>query len=277
MVQVELVDFPKPWLLFKVMVGLSLGYMAFAFFRKWRGWSRGMRGSTAAPSNYGMPSMIWLAEVLFQRQLLMLSFSRWFIHILIFYGFIGLALLPAASFILRAEGYFAMSNTIPRFYLHPEGYFFIKIWGDSFGLLLLLGLVMASIRRLALPQMRQTSKQMDVMLLGLLLSATLSGFVLEGLRLASLPAEITLYSFVGRLFSPPGTHVLKQLQLWLTACWTLHSLLVLTLFVYLPHSKLMHSLLAPVIIGMNAAEEHTRKDLYWPEMKKYRETKSREG
>jgi len=259
------------------MVGLSLGYMAFAFFRKWLGWSRGMRESTTAPSNYRMPSMIWVAEVLLQRQLFTLSFSRWFIHILIFYGFLGLALLSAASCILRAAGYFAMSSTLPSFYLHPEGYFFIKVWGDSFGLLLLLGLVMAGMRRLALLQARQISNRMDVILLGLLLSVTLSGFVLEGLRLATMPAEITRYSYVGRLFSPPGTYALKQLQPWLTACWMLHSLLVLTLFVYLPHSKLMHSLLAPVIIFMNAAEEHKREDLYWPEMKKYRGTRSRQG
>ncbi len=106
---------------------------------------------------------------------------------------------------------------------------------------------------------------------------TLSGFILEGLRLALMPAEIARYSYVGRFFSPPGTYALEQLQPWLTACWTFHAMLVFTLFVYLPHSKLMHSLLAPVIIVMNAAEEHKREDLYWPEMKKYRETRSPRG
>jgi heterodisulfide reductase subunit E len=277
LVQVELVDFPKPWLLFNVVVGLSLGYMAIAFFRKWLGWTRGMREATAAPSDYKSSAMIWLAEVFLQRQLFTLSFPRWIIHILIFYGFIGLALLPAASFILKITGYLAMSGTLPRFYLHPEGYVFIKMWGDSFGLLFLLGLVMTGIRRLAQRQIRQTSNQLDVILLCLLLSVTLSGFVLEGLRLTTMPPEIANYSYVGRLFSPPGMHSLEQLQLWLTACWTLHFLLVATLFFYLPHSKLMHSLIAPVIIGLNAAEEHKREDLYWPEMKKYRETRLPQG
>ncbi len=273
MIQVELVNFQKPWFLFQVMVSLSLGYMAFAFFRKWLHWSHGMRVSTAAPSDYRMSSIIWLSEVFFQRQLFMLSSIRWFIHILIFYGFIGLALLPITSFILRVTGYFAVSSAPPHFYLHPEGYFFIKIWGDSFGLLLLLGLVMAGIRRLVLIKVWQTSNQMDVILLSLLLSITLSGFTLEGVRLTYMPAEIARYSYVGRLFSHPGTYALEQLQPWFTACWTLHSLLVLTFFIYLPHSKLMHSLFAPVVIGMNAAEEHKREDLYWPEMKKYRETR----
>jgi nitrate reductase gamma subunit len=142
---------------------------------------------------------------------------------------------------------------------------------------LLCGLVMSGIRRLTLRQVRQASNQMDVMLLGLLLAVTLSGFVLEGLRLALMPAEIARYSYVGRFFSPPGMHTLENLQPWLTACWTLHSCLVSTLFAYLPHSKLMHSLLAPIIIGMNAAEEHKRKDLYWPGMIKFKGTRSPQG
>jgi nitrate reductase gamma subunit len=253
--------------------------MAFALFRKWLGWTRGMHEAASDERNRNnrTSSMIWLAEVFLQRQLLTLSFSRWITHILIFYGFIGLTLLPAGIFILKVTGYLAMSSTMPRFYLHPEGYFFIKMWGDSFGLLLLLGLVMTGIRRLASRQVRQTSNQLDVVLLCLLLTVTLSGFVLEGLRLATMPPEIARYSYIGHLFSPPGIHTLDQFQPWLTACWTFHFLLVAALIIYLPHSKLMHSLLAPVIIGLNAAEEHKRKDLYWPEMKKYRETRSPQG
>ncbi len=274
LVQVELVDFQKPWLLFHVVVGLSLGYMAFALFRKWLGWNRGIVEAAAGPRDYKKSSVVWLIEVFVQRQLLAFSFPRWLIHILIFYGFLGLALLPAAAFILRAAGYLAVSNTLPRHYLHPEGYFFVKVWGDSFGLLLLIGLAMASIRRFLQAEVRHTSNQMDALLLALILSVTLSGFVLEGLRLAPLPAEIVSYSYIGRFFSPPGTHTLEKLQPWLTTCWTLHFILVATLIVYLPHSKLMHSMLAPVIIGLNAADEYKREDLYWPEMKKYWGTRS---
>ena len=103
---------------------------------------------------------------------------------------------------------------------------------------------------------------------------TLSGFALEGLRLALMPAEIARWSFIGRLFTPPGTYVREQLQPWLTACWTFHGMIVCALFAYLPHSKLMHSILAPVIITMNAAAEQKNEELYWPDMKKYRAARS---
>jgi len=91
--QVELIDFPKPWFLFKLAMAISLGYLAFALFRKWRGWSRGMEEPAAVSGNFYNVAKIWLSEVFLHRQLLALSFSRWVNHLLIFYGFIGLALL----------------------------------------------------------------------------------------------------------------------------------------------------------------------------------------
>lgn len=258
-------------------MALSLGYMVFVFFRKWRGWSRGMQKPSADSDNYGSVAKIWLAEVILQRQLFALSFSRWFNHLLIFYGFIGLALLPLVAFILGNFGYLAQSMTIPRFYLHPAGYILIKLWGDTFGLMLLSGLVLSGIRRFAIRPAQHTNSQMDVVLLALLFLVTLSGFCLEGLRMALVPAEVARYSYIGRLFTLPGDHPSEQVRLWLTMTWTVHFLLVASLFAYLPHSKLMHSLLAPVVIGMNAAAEHARKDLYWPEMKKYRAARSQKG
>jgi hypothetical protein len=233
-----------------------------------------MEPAPTKPGTYLIPAKIWLSEVFLHRQLYALSFSRWLIHLLIFYGFIGLALLPVASNLLNAAGYLELSNTFPRYYLRDEGYVIVKVWGDGFGLMLLLGLVMAGIRRYVLRPARYNSNQADAVLLGFLFLAALSGFTLEGLRLALLPPEVARWSFIGHLFTPPGTYVIEQLRPWLTACWTFHVAIVCTLFAYLPHSKLIHSILAPVIIAMNAAAEHKNEELYWPDLKKYRAAQS---
>ena len=188
---------------------------------------------------------------------------------LIFYGFLGLAALPVVSNVLNALGYLELSSTFPRFYLQSGGHLLIKLWGDSFGLLLLLGLAMAGARRMVQKPARESSNQRDSLLLALLLLVALSGFALEGLRLALVPGGIARWSFVGRHFTPPGAYGMGQLQPWLTACWTLHVTIVCSLFVYLPHSKLLHSILAPVVITLNAGE-HRNEELYWPDLKKYR-------
>jgi heterodisulfide reductase subunit E len=277
MTRIELVDFPKPWLLFWVAMALSLGYAVFVFFRKWLGWSRGVQQPSAGDGDFRRPAGIWFAEVFLHRQLLMLSFSRWLVHMLIFYGFIGLTLLSVVVSVLRTAGALEMSATSPRFYLHPNGYIFVKLWGDAFGLMLVLGLAAACVRRLVARPAQQVNGQADVTLLAFLLLASLSGFGLEGLRLALLPPEIARYSFAGLFFRPPGAYSLEQLRPWLTACWSLHVLIVSAFFAYLPHSKLMHAILAPVVIAMNASGEQTREDLYWPDMKKHRATGSPKG
>lgn len=274
---IELIEYPKPWLLFKLAMALSLGYMAFAFSRKWRSWGRGIPDPAVEPGSCKRPVRIWLAEVLLHRQLYALSFSRWLVHGLIFYGFLGLALLPLVAFLLRTAGYFPVTSTVPRLFIHSEGYLVMKLWGDTFGLMLLLGLVASGIRRFLVRPARLITNAADSLLLALLLLIVLSGFLLEGLRLAALPSGAAAFSYVGRLFSPAAWFFPEHLQPWLTACWSFHFLLVAALFAYLPHSKLLHSILAPVIIGMNATAEHGREDVYWPEMKKYRPTGSRKA
>jgi len=274
MVKISFIDFPKPWSAFWTVIVLSLVYVAFAFYRKWRTWSRGIPQPSSDPVDFRASATIWLSEIILQRQLFALSVSRWLVHILIFYGFIGLVLLSFVSQVLWAAGYLDVSSTVPRFYLHPEGHLIIKLWGDGFGLMLLIGLVMAGLRRFVLRPAQQVNNQADFVLLGFLFLVTLSGFALEGLRLALMPHEFARFSFVGHLFTPSGTYTMEQLQPWLTACWTFHMIIVAALFVYLPHSKLMHSIFAPVIITMNAAAERRNEELYWPEIKKYRATKS---
>ena len=54
----------------------------------------------------------------------------------------------------------------------------------------------------------------------------------------------------------PGT-----LLPWLTALWTVHGLSGVALIVVLPHSSLMHAIIAPLVIALNARNEHARKDL----------------
>jgi len=105
MVTVPLIDFPKPWPAFWAVITLSLVYVAFAFFRKWRTWSRGIPQPSSGTVDYRRSATIWLAEIFFQRQLFALSFSRWLVHILIFYGFVGLIFLSLVSQVLGMAGY----------------------------------------------------------------------------------------------------------------------------------------------------------------------------
>ncbi|HUO76383.1 MAG TPA: respiratory nitrate reductase subunit gamma [Thermodesulfovibrionales bacterium] len=273
MIDIPAVNYPKPWLLFWAVVILSHGYMDYALYRKWISWNRGITQTATTSGRWGRALKIWAAEVFLQRQLFGLSSFRWLIHLLIFFGFLALAFLSLSTFFLKLSHYLGVESSVTHYFLNGSGYIFIKVWGDSFGLALLLGLIIASVRRFLFRPAQQISGQMDVFLLFFLLWLTLSGFMLEGLRLALVPVELARCSFIGCFFIPPGTYTLEELQPWLTLLWVLHSFTGVGILVYLPHSKLLHSILSPLVIAMNAHEEQERKDLYWPDIAKHRATR----
>ena len=277
MIDIPAVNYPKPWLLFWATVVLAHGYMDYTLYQKWKNWNQGITQSPANRGRWGRALKIWAAEVFLQRQLFGLSSFRWLIHLLIVFGFIALAFLSLSTFFLKLSDYLGVGRGVMHYFLQDNGYIFIKVWGDSFGLALLLGLVIAGVRRFALRPEQQINNQTDVFLLLFLLWLTLSGFMLEGLRLALVPAELARYSFIGRFFIPPGTYTIEELKPWLTLLWILHSFTGVGILVYLPHSKLLHSILSPLVIAMNALEEQERRDLYWPEIEKYRATKLPRG
>lgn len=266
------VAYYKPWFLFHVCEILTCGYLLYLFRRLMKSWWRGQQ----QPSYGGWTFKavrIWLMEVLVQRQLLTLSFSRWVVHMLIFWGFLCLGALSFFLFLLSLAGMSGIDGGLTAYFANGSGHFFLKVWGDGFGLCLLTGLLAASFRRLALRSRQLVTDQADLVLLAYLIWLTISGFFLEGLRLSHVPAAVARYSFVGRFFVLPWAINAPDIGLWLTAAWAVHAFSALGLLVYLPNSKLIHSLLGPVIIALNASKEQERKDIYWPEIKSHRPIK----
>lgn len=272
-----MVEYPKPWLLFWISAILAHGYMDYTFVRRWRSWSRGAPASPVIDRGRGRAVKLWAAEVLLQRQLLTLSRYRWLVHMLIFYGFGGLVFLSLFTFILKPLGYLHLDLGMAHFFLQGNGQPLIKIWGDAFGLALFVGLMAALSRRLFFRSAQKDNSQSDMGLLLLLLWLTVSGFALEALRVSLIPDSMARYSFFAHLFIQSSVVTLEQARPWLTGLWSVHSFSVVALMLYLPHSKLLHSLLAPVVIAMNVLEEQHRKDIYWPDIKKYRPTGSRKA
>lgn len=262
----------KPWFLFRICEILAFGYLLYSFRRRMKSWGRGQQ----RPGTGGWTLQtirIWLMEVLIQRQLLALSFSRWVVHMLIFWGFICLGALSLFLFLLSLAEMSGIDGGLRTYFLHGNGHAAVKVWGDLFGIFLLAGLLSAGVRRLFRRPRQLVNDQDDIVLLAYLIWLTIGGFFLEGLRLSQIHPDVARYSFVGRFFALPWAINATDIGLWMTAVWTIHAFSGLGLLLYLPNSKLMHSLLGPVVIALNASEEQERKDIYWPRIKSHRPIK----
>jgi hypothetical protein len=256
-------EYPKPWLLLQIADVLALGYVGIVLAHRARGWMRGARLNPGPPFVTWSVAKIWLLEVFAQPQIKRLSTTRWAAHLCIFWGFLSLSALSLLLACLRTIESRALDGGRAAWLLRGDGNLIVKIWGNGFGLVLLAGVLLALTRRFdARSAPDEESKEADTPLLGLLLWLTLSGFLLEALRIA---------------LASPTPHSAAHPLPWLTALWTVHGLSGLALIVFLPHSKLMHSILAPLVIALNARNEYARKDLCCPVPGKSRPTASPEA
>lgn len=151
---------------------------------------------------------------------------------------------------------------------HGAFYLWLSFLLEIFGLALLAGLSLVILRRWLAPPARLDYSRADNdsqcdrtgyvigdrIFLGLLFLTVLSGFLVEGLRLAITRPAFASWSFAGaavaRLIAGwhPGVAVFK-------AAWWIHAGLALSFVAYLPFSKAYHFVAGPLSVLFNAGQE----------------------
>lgn len=176
--------------------------------------------------------------------------SAGLMHMAIVSGFV---VLFAGSVLIQLDGYVLKPLGIP--FLQGAVYQVFQATLDAFGLVLVLGLGLALQRRLWIrPEHLQPSRQMLVLLLVLLFLAV-TGFLLEGLRMAlevrpSEPWALAGYGLSGLikgLHVPEGLGFLAYRVLW----WS-HALVAFGLLAAIPYTRLAHMLVSPLNTAVSA-------------------------
>jgi nitrate reductase gamma subunit len=249
----------KPWTYFWVVQSAGLVLLAAGTAWKVSFYRRAGKQSLYEKPDYLMMLRAFIREVILQKQLAEKSITRWAAHIGIFYGFMGLLLLSAIAVILK----FMPEGSAAGIYMTAgQGHNYYKLAGDFFGLIVLIGLVTAFIRRYVIRDRQLYTEPGDTIALVSLLVLVVTGFLLEAVRIAlAAPAPELHYSFVG--YSMAGIfRGMEGLAGLATGLWVFHATLNAMLLAYIPHSKFLHIVNSPVEIVLNASEEHMRGDLY---------------
>ena len=156
-------------------------------------------------------------------------------HVAIFSSFI---ILTIGTFLVLLQADFSIQILFGQFYL------WYSLVLDLFGVLFILGVLTAIVRRYVVKPKRLNPILDDAIILPLLLLIGITGFFIEATRIAATQPEWAAWSPVGlwlsHLFTAENAPVVHR---WL---WWVHLFLSFAGIAYVPYSKLFHVLASPM-------------------------------
>jgi nitrate reductase gamma subunit len=213
--------------------------------------SEGWRGFWNRPGWYIQVLMI---DVIFHKKLFGQSFYRWLTHILLVFGFVATFIVDMIKGF--ATGYLVeWSHTFPVLsfaHAFETGVIrpFLDFFLEFFSFLILVGCVLAIVRRFILRPDQLKTEEEDITTLIFILFLEVSGFFIEGYRIAH-PEVVASRIYLAN-FTPASANnwlsfggyflslFLRGIKIDANFLWYFHVVPSLVWFVYIPHSKLLH-------------------------------------
>ena len=150
----------------------------------------------------------------------------------------GLVVLTIGTFLVLLQADFSIRILFGQFYL------WYSLILDLFGVIFIVGILFAAFRRTVIRPARLNIIWDDAVILPLLFIIAVTGFLLEGTRIAATQPEWAAWSPVGyaiaRWYSPESAVMSHRIL------WWVHMLLSMAGIAYVPYSKLFHVLVSPV-------------------------------
>jgi len=186
-------------------------------------------------------------EAVLQRRLFRESRLRWFIYLSESFGFMALFFVffvfVFTRFVFKID-----------FFIAGAGGLILDFLMDFLGLLMLSGTIASFIRR-SIKRPNMITEREDILAVLLLFLIVLTGFLLEGFRMAVLPVTLESYfSFAGLALAS----VFRQIPLAWTDIhfymWIIHATIVFIFLAYIPFSKFIHFIACPVSILASSSD-----------------------
>ena len=246
------------WILFGPAVLAALVVLDVGLYRMlvgknlptWRRYRGVIRRELANPESM---RRTLVDDVILHRTLRSVSAFRWLKHTLIFWGF-GLMFAAELLAVVVREGFPAFGwPDIWEMTSHPVRLAFDFVY-DFTGLMVLVGCALAIGWRIKV-QGTEVQKFTDTPTAVFLFLVVLSGFVVEGMRLAAMSGAWNEVSFVGNLFAQamPGAAVPGSAPY--EVLWLVHVLGSCAFIAYVPAKRLVHSCATPMGRLMHSQRE----------------------
>ncbi len=186
-------------------------------------------------------------EAILQGKLFKESRLRWFIYLYESFGFMALffvfLVFVFTRFVFQID-----------FFITGAGGLILEFLMDFLGLLILSGTIASFIRR-SIKRPNMITEREDILAVLLLFLIVVTGFLLEGFRMAVLPVTFESYFSFGGLAL---ASLFRQIPLAWTDIhfytWIVHATIVFIFLAYIPFSKFIHFIACPVSILASSSD-----------------------
>ena len=224
------------------------------------------RGWKAFWNRPGWYVKILFTEIIFHRKLYGQSFYRWLAHTLLVFGFVAtfvVDMIKGFTTGYLVELGLSFAHAFETGSIRP----FLDFFLEFFSFLILIGCGMAIARRFLLRPEQLRTEEEDVTTLLFILFLELSGFFIEGYRIAH-PEVIRAHNYMAN-FTPAsasnwisfGGHFLSQflrgIKINADFLWYFHVVPSLIWFIYIPHSKLLHIFTSSITVIADRQAQHS--------------------
>jgi Fe-S oxidoreductase/nitrate reductase gamma subunit len=227
-----------------ILACISFIIFGLKFYQRFKLWKSGK--PDARLDHVGLRLKLVIQYALGQGRLVKKKFAG-LLHVLMYAGFIVL-LIGTILILIQVD------FTEPLFswiFLKSTFYLYYSIILDTFGILAIVGIFMASYRRIFMRPANLKNRRDDLIVLSSFLLILLTGFLIEGLRLGVTQPAWKYWSPAGAALaaglSSAGMST-ESMQNWHLYSWWFHLLLSLAFIAYMPYSKLFHLFTAPLNI-----------------------------
>ena len=231
------------WLMYLLFV-FALAIAGYGFYRRVAVWRRGL-----AADRFDRPKerlLRLLKHALAQRRTIRERHAAVF-HTFIYTGFI---VLTIATSVVAVHHDFGLPLMQGAFYLYFQSFIV-----DIFGALVLIGVGIALWRRLRLKPEKLVYTDEAELILGAIFLIALTGFLLEGWRIAATDDPWGAWSPIGYLVAVVSKPMGKSsLTTWHFVIWWSHAILVFGFIAAAPYTKMIHVITGPLNIYTSRLE-----------------------
>jgi Fe-S oxidoreductase/nitrate reductase gamma subunit len=229
-------------------------------------WRQG-KTSSERLKDWGTRLRVLLREVFFQKQVRNSRYPA-FMHCLVFYSFLVLIVTTLIIMVDYDAGHFLglHLNLFQGFI-----YVFFSIASELAGILILAGIAMAAYRRYVLKPATLPNSSEDGLVLVLIACMVVTGYLIEGLRIAVIGDQWKMLSPVGwgiaALFSGISENAGMRTH---AVLWWTHTVLAMSWIALIPYTKFFHMLSLPTNVFFSKL--NPRGELQRPDIEKLMES-----